>query len=123
MKTAQWILVAALALGLAGSASAAAKTTLGTGNNTVAGPGSTSIAAGGSETIFLHPGNTSDLCTTVVNSGKVAVTVNITGGSSPSGAVSVNGSKAVCADDVTQVDLTCPAEGSDCAAQWRVDDN
>ena len=122
MKTAQWTLVAALALGLAGSASAAAKSTLTTGNNTVAGPGTTSIVAGGSQTIFLHPSNTSDLCTTVVNNGKVTVTVEVNGGS-PSGAVDVNGSKAVCADDVTQVDLTCPAEGADCAAQWRVDDN
>jgi hypothetical protein len=120
MTTTRWILVAALALGLAGSASAASKGTLTPTNNTVAGPGTTPIAASATERVFIHPSNGSDLCVTVTNTGKVPVDVSVTGASSPTGSVSVGATEAVCADDVTQVDLTC-AQASDCAAQWRVD--
>ena len=120
MKTTRWILVSALALGLAGSASAASKTTLTPTNNTVAGPGTTPIAASGTERIFLHPSNGSDLCVTVTNTGKVPVDVNVTGATSPTGSVSVGATEAVCADDVTQIDLVC-TQPNDCAAQWRVD--
>jgi len=122
MKTTHRILVAALALGLAGSASAAAKGTLTAGNNTVAGPGTISILAGGTEHIFTHPANTSDLCATVVNTGKDPVSVNVTGASAPTGSVPGGGSKAVCADDVTLIDLVCPGD-KNCTAQWRVDQN
>jgi hypothetical protein len=121
MKTTHRILVVALALGLAGSASAASKTTLTTGNNTIAGPGAISIAAGGSERIYTHPNNTSDACVTVVNTGRVPVGVAVSGGGSPTGEVPVNGTEAVCADDVTQIDLACTAGGAECTAQWRVD--
>jgi len=122
MKTIRWILVAALALGLAGSASAAAKATLTSTNNTIAGPGTVTIAAGGTERIFLHSGGASDVCVTVVNTGKLPVDISFTGASAPTGEVPAGGSEAVCADDVTQIDLSCTEEQT-CTAQWRVDDN
>lgn len=121
MRTIHRTLVVALALGLAGSASAASKSTLTTGNNTVAGPGTISIAAGGSERIYTHPSNTNDACVTVVNTGRAPVGVSVTGASAPTGEVPVNGSEAVCAEDVTQIDLTCTIGGAECDAQWRVD--
>jgi hypothetical protein len=120
MTTTPRILLVALALGLAGSASAAAKGTLTTTNNTIAGPGTTSIAAAGTERIYIHPNNNGDVCVTVVNTGKTAVDVNVTGADSPTGTVGTGATEAVCADDVTQIDLACPGE-STCTAQWRID--
>jgi hypothetical protein len=58
----------------------------------------------------------------VVNTGRVPVDVTVTGATTPTGTVSVGGSEAVCADDVTQIDLYCP-QPSDCTAQWRVDED
>src|SRR5262245_31148233 len=121
-KTIPAILAFALSLGLAAAAGAAAKSTLAATNNTIAGPGTVSIAAGASERIFLHSGGTTDLCVTVVNSGKLPVGIAVTGATSPTGEVGANGSEAVCAEDVTQVDLVCNQE-QNCAAQWRIDDN
>ena len=121
MKMIHQILLVAGVLGLAGSAGAAPKTTLTVSNNTVAGPGTTAIAAGGTERIYVHPANTGDACVTVVNNGRIPVGIVVTGDASPIGEVPVNGSEAVCADDVTQIDLTCVAGGAECSAQWRVD--
>jgi len=121
MRTIHRTLAVALALGLAGSAGAAPKTTLTATNNTIAGPGTISIAAGGSERIYFHPNNTNDACVTVANTGRIPVGVTVTGAANPTGEVPVNGTEAVCAEDVTQIDLTCAGGGAECAAQWRVD--
>jgi len=122
MKTTRWILVAALALGLAGSASAASKGTLTATNNTLAGPGTVAIAAGGTAHVFTQAGGNSDVCATVVNTGRASVTVNVTGeGEAAGGDVPAGGTGAVCTDDATDVNVVCAGE-SDCAVQWRVDD-
>jgi hypothetical protein len=109
------------ALALAGPAAAATKANLAATDNTVAGPGVTSVTAGGTERIFSNP-NMSDVCVTVVNTGKLPIGVSIVGASSASSEVPVGGSTAVCSDDTTAIDLTC-TQDSKCAAQWRVDDN
>jgi hypothetical protein len=116
-------LVVLLALGLAAPAFAATKSNLTVTNNTIAGPGAVSVAVGGSEQVFSHPTTGTDVCVTVVNTGKVPVGVSITGTSSASTSVPAGGSKAVCSDDTTAIDLTCGEESNACAAQWRVDEN
>ena len=121
MKTTGCILVAVLALGFAGSAGAASKSSLTVGNRTVAGPGTDSLAEGGSIRVFTHANNSSDLCVTVVNTGKNNVGVSVTGATPAVGDVPAGGSQAVCSDDVTAIDLTCPV--GNCTAQWRVDQN
>lgn len=116
------LFVIPLALGLAAPALAAKTASLTATNNTIAGPGSASLDVGSSETVFSHPTG-SDVCVTVVNTGKSSVGVSITGVSSASTSVPVGGSKGVCSDDTTAIDLSCGEETSGCAAQWRVDDN
>jgi hypothetical protein len=115
------VLAIGMVLGLAAPAFAAPKTNLSATNNTIAGPGATSIAIGSAETVFSHPTG-SDVCVTVVNTGKAALTVSVTGVSSASPSVPAGSSKAVCSDDTTAIDLTC-GEESNCSAQWRVDEN
>jgi hypothetical protein len=110
-----------LVLGLAAPAFAATKTSLTATNNTIAGPGTSAIAIGGSEQVFSHP-SANDVCVTVANTGKVPVGVSITGASSASTSVPAGGTKTVCSDDTTAIDLTCGEESNDCAAQWRVDE-
>jgi len=121
MKIQSGFVALVLTLGLAAPAFAAPKANLTSTNNTIAGPGTAPFAIGGSERIFSHPTG-SDVCVTVVNTGKVSVGVSITGVSSASIDVPAGGSKAVCSDDTTAIDLTCTQETA-CAAQWRVDDN
>jgi len=120
-KTGSRLLALGVAFGLAAPALAAPKTNLAATNNTIAGPGAISIGIGSSETVFSHPTG-SDVCVTVVNTGKAALTVAVTGVSSASPSVPAGGSKAVCSDDTTAIDLTC-GEESNCSAQWRVDEN
>lgn len=115
-------LVALLALGLAGPALAAKTASLTVTNNTIGGPGTASVAIGGTEQVFSHPTGT-DVCVTVLNTGKVPVGVSITGVSSASSSVPAGGGKTVCSDDTTAIDLSCAEESTSCAAQWRVDEN
>lgn len=122
MKIRSGLVVLALTVGLAAPAFAAPKTNLTVTNNTIAGPGAVSVGIGGSETVFSHPTG-SDVCVTVANTGKVPVGIGITGASSASTSVPAGGTKAVCSDDTTAIDLTCGEESNDCAAQWRVDEN
>ncbi len=122
MKKTTWILASALTLGLASAANAGSSApALAATSNTIAGPGVISIGEGGSERIFLHSGGTTDLCVTVTNTGRAPIGISVTGATSPTGEAPVGGSEAVCAEDVTQIDLNCVAQS--CAAQWRVDDN
>ena len=122
MKIRSVVIALALVL-LAAPAFAATKSTLSATNNTIAGPGSASVAPGGSETVFSNPG-ASTACVTVVNTGKSPVGVDISGGNAATTSVAAGGTKGVCSDDLTGVDLTCDAEEkADCTAQWRVDDN
>jgi hypothetical protein len=121
MKICFALVALALPLAFAGPAFAAKGGSLTATNNTIAGPGSTTVDAEGTERIFSHPG-ASDVCVTVVNTGKGPVDVDITGASSATVSVPTRSSKAVCSDDTTAIDLTCGA-GASCAAQWRVDDN
>jgi hypothetical protein len=111
-----------LALVLAGPAFAAAKANLTATNNTIAGPGTATVAVAGSGRIFSHP-SASSVCVTVANTGKVPVGISITGADSATTSVAAGGTKALCSDDTTAIDLTCGEENTDCAAQWRVDDN
>ncbi len=119
-----WILAAIFALGSAGSAHAAASgPSLSAGGNTLAGPGATSVSAGGTTEIFAHSGGgPPDVCVTVVNKGRVPVSFEITGATNPTALVPVAGSRGLCAEDVTAVEVVC-AEEQTCSVQWRVDDN
>ena len=122
-KQTTWILAAALVIGAAGSAHAGATApALTATDNTRAGPGAISIPVGGTERIFFHSGGTTDLCVTVTNTGRAPIGINVTGATSPTGEAPVGGSEAVCAEDVTQIDLFCMAQ-TNCTAQWRVDSN
>lgn len=123
MKIRSALVAMCLSLGLAAPAFAAPKASLTATNNTIAGPGATSLDSGGSEQVFSHPAGTSDVCVTVVNTGKAPVGVSITGDSSASTSVPVGGAKAVCSDDTTAIDLSCGEEANACSAQWRVDEN
>jgi hypothetical protein len=123
MKTTRWILLAALTLGLAGSASAAGKApNLAVGGRTLAGPGAVALTPGGSVTVFAAPAaDPADVCITVANTGKLDVGVNVSGANAPSLTVAPGSTQATCDEDVTAVSIFCMQE-RDCAAQWRVDD-
>ena len=122
MKIRSGLVALSLSLGLAAPAFAAKSAGLTATNNTLAGPGATSLEAGSSDEVFSHPTG-SDVCVTVANNGKVPVGVSITGASSASTTVAVGGTKAVCSDDTTAIDITCGEETNGCTAEWRVDEN
>jgi hypothetical protein len=122
MKVTHLFLATGLILGLSGPAAAASKPSLAPGGRTVAGPGSVALDPAAQERVFTDSTGTSDVCVTVINSGKSQLTLAITGASTPSIDVAAGGSKALCAEDVQFVDLGCTGT-TPCSAQWRVDDN
>ena len=122
MKVTHLFLATGLLLGLSGPAAAASKPSLAPGGRTVAGPGTVSLDPAAQERVFSDSAGTSDVCITLVNSGKSQLTVAITGATTPSTDVAAGGSRALCAEDVQFVDLSCSGT-TPCNAQWRVDDN
>ena len=122
MKLTHPFIAAGLLLGLSGPATAASKASLVPGGRTVAGPGSVSLDPASQERVFSDSAGTSDVCVTLVNGGRSQLTLAITGATTPSVDVSAGGSKALCAEDVQFVDLSCTGT-TPCSAQWRVDDN
>jgi hypothetical protein len=122
MKITHLLLATGLLLGLSAPAAAASKPSLVPGGRTVAGPGTVALDPAAQERVFTDSAGTSDVCVTLVNSGKSQLTLAITGASTPSTDVGTGGSRALCAEDVQFVDLTCTGT-TPCSAQWRVDDN
>jgi hypothetical protein len=80
------------------------------------------LAPAAQERVFTDSAGTSNVCVTVVNSGKSQLTLTITGVTTPSADVAGGGTRALCVEDVQFVDLVCSGPNS-CSAQWRVDDN
>jgi len=125
MKSNGIALVAALILGMAGPAVAAKSGGLTAGGRTLAGPGTTNLAAGATETVYTHASQNTDACGTVVNSSKASsVRMTLVGPAASTATFDVapGGSGSLCKDALVRMDLTCLG-GSDCSAQWRVDDN
>ena len=123
MKRTRRILVVALALGLAGAASAGSKSpTLSPGGRTLSGPGAVSVDAGGSQNVFSYSGGRG-VCVTAANTGSLTVSVNVTGDTSPTLNVVAGTTESVCADGVTAIAVACDQVKGTCSAQWRVDLN
>jgi len=110
-------------LALAAPALAAPSAGLAIGGNTIAGPGSTAFAADTGAHIYTNPAADTDVCTTVVNNGRGAVRLTLTGGGAGTIDVDPGKSAALCRNDVTLISIDCLALETSCSAQWRVDRN
>jgi hypothetical protein len=111
-----------LLLGLAAPGAAASKASLTAGGRTIAGPATLSLGLGAQERVLTHSGGTSNVCVTVINTGKSQLTLTITGATTPSTDVAAGATKALCVEDVQFVDLVCSGTAN-CSAQWRADNN
>jgi hypothetical protein len=119
-------LVAAALVGLAGTAMAVTIAPLTTGGRTLAGPGKTTIAANATETVYTHVSTNTDACATVINSSRAAsVRITLVGpaASTVTLDVALGTAGTLCHDGVVRMDLTCLAEATACATQWRIDRN
>ena len=124
MRITTFLLATTLLLVQAAPASAAGKGgSLGAGGQTMAGPGTVSVPAGGTQEVFQHSGGgPSDACVTVVNTGRVPVSVEVAGATTPVMSVPVGATHAACVEDLVGIEFQC-AQEQPCAAQWRVDRN
>lgn len=122
-KTFSIALSTALVLALAAPALAAKPASLAPGGRTLAGPGARSVAADTTEIVYTDTSGNANACTTVVNTGRVAVDLTLVGSGTSTISVPVSASSSLCMDSLERVDLTCPAGTVACSAQWRVDNN
>jgi len=122
MGKGNWIaLVTLLACTLAATALAAPPAGLTAGGRTIAGPGSLSLALNATDTIYTDGSGNTDLCGTVVNTGKESpVRLSLTGGGTVSIDVAAGHSGSLCRNSVTSATVLCLGPSS-CAAQWRLD--
>lgn len=115
-------LSATLLLATASPAFARSSAGLAIGGNTIAGPGARSLAAGLSGTIYTNDAANTDACTTIVNGGRGAVRITVTGDGSGSIDVAPAATAAICRDDVSEIQLLCLGVApNSCSVQWRVD--
>jgi|JI10StandDraft_1071094.scaffolds.fasta_scaffold400823_3 hypothetical protein len=115
-------LAATLSLAIATPAFAAPSAGLAIGGNTIAGPGALSLAPGLSGIIYTNASGDTDACTTIVNGGRGAVRVTVTGSGSGTIDVAAAATGALCRDDVSEIELLCLGVApNSCSVQWRVD--
>lgn len=125
MKSKSMALVAALILGIAGSAVAAKSGGLAVGGRTLAGPATSNLGAGATQTVYTHAAQNTDACGTVVNGSKASsVRMTLVGpaASTETFDVAPGGSGSLCKDQLVRMDVTCLG-GDSCSTQWRVDRN
>lgn len=121
-RTKRIALFTTILCGAATQVAAAPSAGLLTGGNTIAGPAAVSLAANAVQIIYTDDSGNSDACTTVVNVGRGAVRVSVTGDGSGTVDIAAGKTAAICRNSVSEVELTCLAVApSTCSAQWRVD--